>query len=111
MIRHVGDRKIVGVERVGERDEGDRDEHELPLRGGPRDGDEAGNAALRADERQNALHEREHEREDQCEVTEFRNHGLAPIVLAPGVAAPPISPLAAAALCAFSIACAASGGM
>ena len=93
----MGHREVVVQEGEREAAEGEGDEHELGLRGrscGPNPGRVT---ALRADDRQGALHQRHEQREDQGEVAEFGCHFA--------------SFAACAALFATSTACCASGGM
>ena len=71
------------------------DQQELRARGGARERDPARVAARGADERQHALHRGDAEREDQREMAELRGHCFRVLC----------------ALCAWSIACFASGGM
>ena len=92
-------REIIDEERIGETAKGDGHEHELPLRGGARYAHESRMIARRTNERQDALHQCQGEGENECEMTEFRNHGWS------------VFPACALAFCASSSALAASGGM
>jgi hypothetical protein len=95
MLRHVDHREVVGDEGPGQAAEGERDEQELRRAAGRARAIQAAAAARGAGQRQRALHQRDEEREDQREMTEFGNHCFTVL----------------AALCASSTACCASGGM
>src|SRR5581483_1150816 len=71
-------REVVGDEGVGEAAEGDGDEDELRLRGRARELHPAQPIALRADEGQDALHQRDAHCNDGGEMAELRNHRAAP---------------------------------
>jgi hypothetical protein len=88
-------REVVPDEGGREAGEREEDQQELRARRGARDGDPACVAARGADERHDALHGGDAEREDQGEVAEFGGHCFRVFC----------------ALCAWSIACFASGGM
>ena len=105
MTGDVFDREIVLRKRPGKRGEGDRNEDELALRGGPRQRHQRFIAARRADQRQRALHQRDAQREDQREVAEFGDHLAAPALCAMLFTA------RSCAWRAFSTASAASGAM
>jgi hypothetical protein len=95
VVGDVGDREVVGGKGGGEAAEREEDEQELRARRGPADRDPARVAPCGAGERQQPLHRGDEQREDQREVAELRRHGFT----------------VRAALCAWSIACFASGGM
>jgi hypothetical protein len=100
----VHHREIVAVERPRQATEGDGDEDELALRRGASDRHQAGYPLCCAVERQRALRQCQGEREDQREISEFRDHLGVP---AAGVTT--LRPAFSAS--AFDNACAASGGM
>ena len=91
-------------EARGQAYEGDGQEQALAVGGRPRRGHPADDPALGAGERQDALNEREPERQDQGQVTDLGDHGAEPCVFPVGDAFPKGSFLPASAL-------ATSGGM
>ena len=91
-------------EARGQAYEGHGQEQELAVGRRPRRGHPADDPALRAGERQDALNEREPERQDQGQVTDLGDHGAEPCVFPVGDAFPKGSFLPASAL-------ATSGGM
>ena len=74
MLRYEQDAEIVVQKRVLENAERERDEHELTRGGGPRERHPFRPPGGGARERQRGLHEREAERQDQCELADFRDH-------------------------------------
>src|SRR3954453_2006350 len=75
VLVHVYNAEIARGKRKGEAEEGDGDKYELSLhhRAGQRD--PRRDAARGADNGQRALDERQQQRKDQSEITEFWNHG------------------------------------
>src|SRR6185369_7475951 len=105
MLGDVGDREVVGDERVRER--GERGEHEKELAGGDGTGccQQSSPPGVRADETERGLRERERQGDDQREVAELRNHCVFLVAFWPAKAALSI------VWPAFFSASAASGGM
>jgi hypothetical protein len=79
--RDVEHREIAACERPRQATEGDRDEHELPLRGRPRQRHPLWHTARGADERQRALCQREGESQYQRELANLRDHRAPSAVL------------------------------
>ena len=71
---NVEHREIVADKRPGQAPERDRDEHELALRGRPRDSHPGGVATKAADQRHERLHDGDAQGDDESEVTELGNH-------------------------------------
>ena len=89
--RDVEHRKIVVHEGPREAAECDRDEYELALRERARGGHPRLQAARGPRERHRALREREQQREDQRELTNFGDHldsSLAVLIAGPASSAP-----------------------
>ena len=74
VVRHVEDRKVRDVERIRQTAERDRAEKGVRDRRGPRHRHQRAVALGRADEGHHPLDDRERQAEDECKVTDFRNH-------------------------------------
>ncbi len=101
MLRDQLDREVAGGETPREAKRRERDQQELRVRGGLRDGHQRGVAPVRADQRKGALRDGDEQREDQREMAEFGDH-VASFSVDTDMPWP---------LCALSTAAAASGGM
>jgi hypothetical protein len=95
MLDHVGDGKVVGEKGIGEAAESEGDEAKVGEGGGTRERHPGHLSPGRADDGEYALHAGDAERQDQREMSEFRNHRITVF----------------SALRAWSRACCASGGM
>ena len=78
VVRHVQDREVRQVERIGKRADGDGAEEGVGSGGRTGDGHQRAVALRGADERQHALNDAQRKAQDQCKVTDFRYHLCSP---------------------------------
>ena len=76
ILRHVGDRKILGDEAPGQHDVGTHDEYELTISGRSSDPHQRRIIQLGADQRHHRLHCGQQQCQDQEDLTELGHHGL-----------------------------------
>ena len=76
--RNIKNRKVVPHERRCQANERQRNQYKLQIGRGPRQRNPVVPAALRAGQRDDALHERHSQGQEQDEVTQFGDHLLAP---------------------------------
>ena len=74
VLRDKADAEVVRQQRVLERAERDRHEHELPRGRRPRQSHPIGAPARSTEQRERGLHERQAQRERERELTELRDH-------------------------------------
>ncbi len=74
ILRHVGNGKIVGHERVGQATEGEDQKTELAPRRRTRQAHPQAVAAPRADQRNDGLHQRKAQCQNHGQMAEFGNH-------------------------------------
>ncbi len=74
VLDHVDQREVGDDVGLGQRPEGDRHAEQLHQRGRPRKRHQPGMALLGAVERQHGLNHRHQQRQNQCEVSQFRDH-------------------------------------
>ena len=79
MLRDEQNTEVVVEERVLERCERDRDEHELTGRGRSRERHPIGASGRGAGERQRRLNQREAQREDQRELADLGDHSATAV--------------------------------
>ena len=74
VVRHIEDREVRDVERIRQTGESDRAEKRIGRRGRACDRHERAVAPRGPDERQHALNDAQRKAQDECEVSELRNH-------------------------------------
>ena len=79
VVRHVEDGEVRQVERVGKAANGHRAEERVGGSGGTGDRHQRAVALGSADKREHALDDAQRKAQDQCEVTDFRNHLISPV--------------------------------
>ena len=80
VVGDVEDRKVRKIEGISKAGKGNRAEERVCSCSGPRYGHERAVPAGGADKRQHALHDAERKAQDQCEVSDLRNHLYSPLM-------------------------------
>ena len=102
MLGDVSHREVARHECIGETAECECHQRELHACGGNGDAHQRGVATRGTEHRHDALHDRDEQCEDQCEVADLGDHGWRSLML---------DIVIAFFLCAWSIASFAAGGM
>ena len=77
VLGHIDNRKVVAVEGPAQADERGGDQQELNLSRRSGDGHPRGVTARGSSQRQDAKDECDQQREDECEMAEFRDHWMS----------------------------------